>query len=74
MGFLAVIGLLALAPLLALGGALLRALVLFWPVMILFGMLHAQVPAVPAFSWWVSFLIIALLSLLVPTATSSSSD
>lgn len=64
--------LLLLAPLLELASAFLRALVLFWPTMIVLGMIHPLIPAIPALGWWATFLLVALISLLVPTSSGGS--
>lgn len=68
-------GILAL-PLFALIAAGIRAIVLFWPFMLLVGALHNQ-PGwewVPAIGWWVSMLILAIASFLIPASSSSSSS
>lgn len=71
----AVIGLFMLAPLLTLGGALFRALVLFWPTMLFVGAVHNDVfEWVPALSAWQTFLVVAALGLLIPTSSESSSN
>lgn len=62
---------LLITPLIALAGAFLRALVLFWPVMIVLGMIHPLIPAIPALGWSACFLLVALLSLLIPTGGSN---
>jgi hypothetical protein len=67
------LGLIA-APLIAIGAAFLRALVLFWPTMLLLGAVHSHIPAIPSLGWQATFLVVALISLLVPVATSSSSS
>lgn len=59
-------------PLLALIGAILRAVVLFWPTMLLLGAVHSHLAWVPPLSATTTFLVVALLSLLVPTGDSSS--
>lgn len=69
---LAVIGFLALAPVLAFVGALLRALFLFWPTMVFLGALHSYIPAVPPLGWQASFFLVAVLGLLIPTGTTTS--
>lgn len=51
--------------------ALFRGLVLFWPVMLIIGALHAHLPVVPPLSWEASFFLVAALALLIPTATST---
>jgi len=60
------------APLLVLALAFLRALILFWPTMVVLGALHTQIPAVPALGWWATFLLVAALGLLVPTSDQTS--
>jgi len=59
-------------PLLALAGAIFRALILFWSTMILLGAVHSHIPWVPPLSAVTSFLVVALISLLVPTGSSSN--
>ncbi len=69
----AVTGLLALSPLLILLASLWRAIVLFWPTMILVGAVHNDVfDWVPALSAWQTFLVVALLGLLIPTGTTAT--
>lgn len=65
-----IVGLL-ISPLIALASAFLRALVLFWPVMIVLGMIHPLIPVIPALGWQACFLLVALLSLLIPMSSSS---
>ena len=69
---LAVIGLLALSPVLVLVGAFLRALLLFWPTMILLGAVHSHIPGVPALGWQATFFVVAVLGLLIPTGSVST--
>jgi hypothetical protein len=57
---------LALSPLMILLDAMLKALILSWPVMILFGNVHSHVPWVPPYGWIASFWIVALISVLIP--------
>lgn len=64
------------SPLLTLVGAALRATLLFWPTMLLLGAVHT-VPGlefVPALGWSGTWLVVALLSLLIPVGASASSD
>lgn len=63
---------LALSPLLALIGAALRGVVLFWPTMLLFGAVHSHLSWVPPLSAAASFLVVALISLLIPTGDGSN--
>jgi len=62
-------------PFIALFAAFFRAAVLFWPFMLLVGALHNQ-PGwewVPAIGWWVSVLILAIASFLLPSSSAASS-
>jgi O-antigen ligase len=70
--FSAFVALALASPFIILGFALVRALVLFWPVMILLGMAHAQIPGIPALGWWPTLVVVALLGLLIPTSTNTS--
>lgn len=54
-------------PFLALAGAFLRAVILFWPTMILLGAAHSHLPWIPPLGAVATFLIVALISILVPT-------
>ena len=54
--------------------ALLRAIILFWPTMVVMGAVHSYIPIVPSLGWQATFLVVMLISLLIPTATSKSSD
>lgn len=74
MAVFAVLGFIAALPFFSFLLAVLRSLVLFWPTMITFGMLHAEVPQVPAFGWWATFLILMVVSLVVPTSTGIDND
>jgi hypothetical protein len=65
---------LLLAPLLIFAYAIVRSVVLFLPVMWTLGALHGYIPAVPALGWQATFLVVLLLSLLLPSGSSSSSD
>lgn len=69
---LAAIALLLLPPILALLGALFRGLILFLPVMWILGWLHNYIETVPNLGWKPSFLLVALLSLLIPTGGTTS--
>lgn len=51
--------------------AFLRAVILFWPTMLLLGAVHTYIPIVPSLGWQATFLLVALLSLLIPTSTGS---
>lgn len=58
-----------LAPtILAVVFAMLRATILFWPVMILLGALSAHVAWIPALGWGATWMLIALITLLIPTS------
>lgn len=61
--------LLLLTPLFAFFSAVLRALVLFLPVMLVLGWLHPFIPLIPALGWQASFLLVMLFSLLIPTSS-----
>ena len=73
MAALAVFGLVVLGPLLALIGAFGRALMLFWPTMLLLGAVHSYLPAVPALGWSATLFVVALISVLIPTGVSTTS-
>jgi hypothetical protein len=69
------IGLLAIAaaaPFIGLVNAVIRASALFWPTMILLGAVHSGIPAVPALGWELTWLVVALITVLVPFASSGS--
>jgi hypothetical protein len=70
----AIIAFFALIPLLALGIAFFRALLLFWPTMLLFGAVHSHLPWVPNLSATATFLVIALISILIPSNTDTNKD
>jgi hypothetical protein len=70
----AMLALLAASPLLALVGALFSGAVLFWPVMLLLGAVHTHLPWVPPLGAGPTFLVVALLYLLIPTGTASSTN
>ena len=72
MAALAVFGLVILGPFLALIGAFGRALMLFWPTMLLLGAVHSYLPAVPALGWAATFFVVALLSVLIPTGSNAT--
>lgn len=72
MAALAVFGLVILGPLLALIGAFGRALMLFWPTMLLLGAVHSYLPVVPALGWSATFFVVALISVLIPTGGSTN--
>lgn len=59
------------APLLSLAFAFLRAALLFWPTMLLLGAVHSHLPWVPPLPAVATFLVVALISVLVPTGDSS---
>lgn len=56
------------APLLVLAYAFLRALMLFWPTMLLLGAVHSHLPWVPPLGAVATFLVVALISVLIPTS------
>lgn len=58
------------SPLIALFGGLFRALLLFWPTMILLGAAHSHLDYIPALGWKATFWVVALLGVLVPTSSS----
>lgn len=51
-----------------------RALILSYPAMLLFGAIHSWYPVVPAFGYAQTLGIILLLSLLIPVSTSVKND
>lgn len=59
-------------PLLALLGAGIYATVVFWPAMLLFGAVHSFLPFIPAFGAGQTWVIVALLALLIPHGSASS--
>lgn len=67
-----IFGLLALGPFLALLGAAFTATVLFWPAMLFIGALHSFIPVIPALGWQATWLLIAVLHLILPSASTSS--
>jgi len=71
----AIVGLFFLAPFLTLGAALVRAALLFWPTMLFIGAVHNDVfDWVPALSAWQTFLVVALVGLVLPSGTNASSN
>ena len=66
--------LIASLPLLSLGLAFVRGLFLFWPVMILLGAVHSHIAWVPALGWQATFLVVALLTLLLPSDAKVNTD
>ena len=68
-----VLAALAAAPVLALANALLRATILFWPTMLLLGAVHSHLPWVPPIGAGATFLVVALVTLLIPTDSPSAS-
>jgi hypothetical protein len=73
---LIVLGAIVVSPFLALVQALFRGLILGLPVMLVLGWLHTN-PAlawIPDLGFWASAGIVAILSLLIPTSSSSSSS
>jgi len=69
--FAAILGGLLAAPVIILASALFRALVLFFPTMLVLGAVHSYIPMVPALGWAATFWVVALLALLIPTGSSS---
>ena len=65
-----VIAFILLSPLLVLGAAILRALILFWPTMLLLGAVHSWIPMVPSLGYQATFLVVMLLGLLIPSGSS----
>lgn len=63
-----------LAYLVTLIDRLLLALLTSWPVMMLLGAVHSQIPQVPAFGYWATLLILATLALVSILTTSISQD
>jgi hypothetical protein len=69
-------GIMLMLPVIALFGAVVRALVLSWPVMLLLGAIH-NVPElnwVPPLGFWATMGVVAVLGLLIPTGDSSRTD
>jgi hypothetical protein len=50
------------------------ALILAWPAMILFGVVHSFLFFIPAFSYGQTLAIMLLLRLIIPTSTSASTS
>ena len=71
--FSALIGIFIAAPLIILLGALFRAVILFWPTMLLLGAVHSHLNWVPNLGAGATFSVVALISLLNPHASVSSS-
>lgn len=67
-----VLGFLVAAPLLTFVGAFLRAAILFWPTMILLGAVHTYLPWVPPLGAPATFLVVALISTLLPGSGDST--
>lgn len=68
---MALVALLAL-PFMFLILAAVRGAVLFFPTMILLGVVHSFLPWVPALGWWQTLAVVTLLSLLIPTGVVSN--
>ena len=60
------------SPLLIPAAAFFRALLLFWPTMVLLGAVHSHLPWVPPLGAAATFLVVMLLSVLVPTSSTSN--
>jgi hypothetical protein len=73
---IAILGGMLAAPALVFLFAFFRATILFYPTMIILGMAHSKpgLEWIPALGWDSTFILIALLSILVPTGTSASND
>jgi len=71
---LTALGVTIFAPVFSLLGAFLRALMLFWPTMLLLGAVHSYLPSVPALGWSATFFVVALISVLIPTGISTSTS
>ena len=66
-----VLVLMIVTPLLALLAAGAKALVVFWPVMLIMGALHTYWDVIPALPWQASFLLVMVITLLfMPFATN----
>lgn len=66
--------LLLFTPVLAFFGAVIRALVLFLPVMLVLMWIHPLIPIIPALGWKASFLLVMLIGLLFPGSATPSND
>lgn len=62
------------APAIAFVQGLMRAILLFWPVMVGLGALHSYIPMVPPLGWAACFWLVFVLGLLIPTGGTDSSD
>lgn len=70
-----IVSLILATPFIALFASFFRAAILFWPFMLLMGVLHSQ-PGwewVPAVGWNIAFILMALVSFIFPTPSSASS-
>lgn len=61
-------------PLMILGFAFFRALVLFWPTMIVLGAAHSYIPMIPALGWVATFWLVVLFGLLIPAGAQNISN
>lgn len=68
---MALILVLIMTPLMAFASAIIRATVLFWPLMVFMGAAHEWIPIIPALGWQATFLLIAVVSLLFPSGNST---
>ena len=76
MWILAMMGIVLMLPVFALFGAVVRALILGWPVMLLLGALHT-VPDlywVPPLGIWATMGVVAVLGLLIPSGSSADTS
>lgn len=71
---MAVLLVLLATPALAFVAAFIRALILFFPTMIVLGIVHTYIPIVPSLGWLATFWVLVLVGLFVPTSSSSSDD
>lgn len=69
-----IIAFLLALPFLALFEAAVRAVVLFFPTMLVLGAVHSYIPAVPPLGWAATFWVVFALSLLIPTTSGGTDD
>ncbi len=69
-------GIVLMLPVIALFGAVVRALFLGWPVMLLLGAIHTvpELYWVPPLSFWATMGVVAVLGLLIPSGVAKSTE
>lgn len=71
---MAFLGILLFSPVLAIVSAVTRGVILFLPLMFALNLTHREIPVLPNLSAWGCFLIIVVVSLLLPGGTSVKSE